>query len=324
MDIFYLGIDISKSKFDVALLLDDSKLHHRVFLNSPAGFQQLSAWLSKRKVNRVHACMEATGTYSEALALYLLGTGHTVSVVNPTIIKAFANTEMTRTKTDKTDAGLIARYCQKHQPPAWTPPPPEISELQALLRRLEALIDMRQQEVNRLGAGINAASVSKSVTDHIAYLDEQITQTQSLIKDHIDQNPGLKQQRDLLSSIPGIGDLTAAKLLSEIIDINHYKSARQVAAFAGLVPRHHQSGSSVRGRPKLCKVGTGRLRKALYFPAIVAMQHNPVIKAFGERLRERGKCPMQIIGAAMRKLIHIAFGVLKSGKPFDQNHRKTA
>ena len=324
MDIFPLGIDVSKSKFDVALLLDGSKLHHRVFLNSPAGFQQLSTWLSKRKVNSVHACMEATGTYSEALALYLLDAGHTVSVVNPAIIKAFTKTEMTRTKTDKTDASLIARFCHLHQPPAWAPPPPEISELQALLRRLEALIDMRQQEVNRLAAGIQAESVKNSVTDHIAYLDEQVAQTQSLIKDHIDQNPSLRQQRDLLSSIPGIGDLTAAKLLSEIIDINHYESARQVAASAGLVPRHNESGSSVRGRAKLCKAGTPRLRKALYFPAIVATQHNPVIKAFSERLRERGKCPMQIIGAAMRKLIHIAYGVLKSGKPFDPNYGKTA
>lgn len=324
MELLSLGIDISKSKFDVALLLADGRLLHRVFTNNESGFNQLSDWLSKRHLNRVHACMEATGTYSEALALFLHNTGHTVSVVNPAVIKAFAKTELSRTKTDKADAGLIARYCLKHQPPAWAPPAPEIGELQSLLRRLEALLDMRQQEANRLEAGINASPVKKSVTDHIAYLDEQIAHTQSLIRDHIDKNPMLKQQRDLLSSIPGIGDLTAAKLLSEIIDINNYRSARQVAAFAGLVPKHNESGSSVRGRPKMCKVGTARLRKALYFPAIVATRHNPVIKAMSERLRQRGKCPMQIVGAAMRKLIHIAYGVLKSGKPFDPNYGKTA
>ena len=148
--------------------------------------------------------------------------------------------------------------------------------------------------------------------------------TQSLIRDHIDQNPSLKQQRDLLNSIPGIGDLTATRLLAEIVDINQYQSARQVAAFAGLVPKHRESGSSVRGRSKLCKVGTARLRKALYFPALVATQHNPIIKALSERLRDGGKCPMVIIGAAMRKLIRITFGVLKSGKPFDPNYGKTA
>jgi transposase len=324
MDVFPLGIDISKSKFDVALLRQDGKRHHRVFLNTAAGYQQLSAWLSKQKALSIHACMEATGTYGEALAAYLHCAGHLVSVVNPAIIKAFASTEMSRTKTDKTDAGLIARYCQKHHPPAWSPPPPEISELQALARRLEALLEMLQQERNRLEAGIQPASVKEGLEQHIEYLGGQITHTQSLIRDHIDQNPTLKQQRDLLVSIPGIGDLTAAKLLSEFVDINHYSSARQAAAFAGLVPRHNQSGNSVKGKPRLCKVGTARLRKALYFPAIVATHHNPVIKAFSERLRQRGKCPMVIVGAAMRKLIHIAFGVLKSGKPFDPDYGKTA
>lgn len=324
MDLFPLGIDISKAKFDVAVILETGKLRHKVFPNTAAGYKLLSDWLSKHQVERAHACMEATGTYSEALALYLHAAGHTVSVVNPAVVKAFAQSEMSRTKTDKTDATLIARYCLKHQPPAWSPPPPEISQLQALLRRLDALIEMRQQESNRLDAGISAGPVKESVSDHIAFLDEQIARTQSLIKEHVDNHPSLKQQRDLLSSIPGIGELTAAKLLSEIVDISQYSSARQVAAFAGLVPRHHQSGTSVRGRPRLCKVGTARLRKALYFPAIVATHHNPVIKSLSERLRERGKCPMQIIGAAMRKLIHIAYGVLKSGKPFDPHYGKTA
>jgi transposase len=324
MGAFPLGIDISKSKFDVALLLDNGKLHHRVFPNTPAGYQQLAAWLIKQKAPTIHACMEATGTYGQALASYLHSSGHIVSVVNPAVIKAFASTELSRTKTDKTDAGLIARYCHKHQPPAWSSPPPEISELQALARRLEALLEMLQQERNRLSAGISSALVKGGVEQHIAYLDSQITHTQSLIRVHIDKSPSLKQQRDLLTSIPGIGEATAAKLLAEIVDINHYSSARQVAAFAGLVPKHRESGSSVRGKPRLCKVGTARLRKALYFPAIVATHHNPIIRTVSARLRERGKCPMLIIGAAMRKLIHIAYGVLKSGKPFDPDYGKTA
>lgn len=324
MGVFPLGIDISKAKFDVALLRDDGKLRHKVFPNTLAGYQQLSVWLSKHSALSIHACMEATGTYGEALAAYLHQAGQIISVVNPAVIKAFASTELSRTKTDKLDASLIARYCQKHQPPAWTPPPPEISELQALVRRLEALLEMLQQERNRLAGGISSASVKESVEQHIDYLNEQITHTQSLIKNHMDGNPTLRQRRDLLTSIPGIGETTAAKFLAEIVEINHYQSARQVAAFAGLVPKHKESGSSVRGRPKLCKVGTARLRKALYFPAIVATQHNPIIKALSARLRERGKCRMVIIGAAMRKLIHIAYGVLKSGKPFDPDYGKTA
>jgi transposase len=319
-----LGIDVSKAKFDAALLGEAGKLRHRVFPNTEAGYAQLSAWLAKHQAGSVHACLEATGSYGEALAAYLHAAGHLVSVVNPAIIKAFAATEMSRTKTDKTDAGLIARYCLKHQPPAWAPPPPELSELQALVRRLEALLEMRQQERNRLAAGSQSAAVKASLQQHINYLDEQIAHTESLIKDHIDSHPTLKQRRDLLTSIPGIGESTAAKFLAEVVEVNHYQSARQVAAFAGLVPRQKASGSSVRGRPRLCKVGTARLRKALYFPGIVATQHNPIVKAMSERMRERGKCPMVIIGAAMRKLIHIAYGVLKSGKPVDPHHAKTA
>jgi transposase len=145
MDVFHLGIGISKAKFDVALLRPDGKLHHRVLPNTPAGFLQLSAWLSKQKAHSIHACLEATGTYGEAVAAYLHSAGHLVSVVNPAIIKAFASTEMIRTKTDKADAALIARYCHKHQPAPWSPPPPEIGELQPLARRLDALLEMLQQ-----------------------------------------------------------------------------------------------------------------------------------------------------------------------------------
>ena len=145
-----------------------------------------------------------------------------------------------------------------------------------------------------------------------------------MIRDHIDQHPGLKAQQELLVSIPGIGQTTAAKFLAEIMDVKLYGSARQLAAFAGLVPRLHESGSSVRGKARLSKMGAGSLRKALYFPAIAAIKYNPYIKALSARLKERGKCPMQIIGAAMRKLLHIAYGVLKSGRPFDPSLVKTA
>jgi transposase len=265
MEVFHLAIDISKSKFDVAVLRADGKLHRRLLPNTAAGFQQLGAWLSKQEANSIHACMEATGTYGDALAAYLHSAGHPVSVIDPAIIKAFASTEMSRTKTDKRDSSLIAGYCRKHQPQAWSPPPPEIAELQALVRRLEALLEMLQQERNSLDSGINSSSVKEGVEQHISYLDEQITRTQSLIRDHIDENPSLKQQRELLTSIPGIGEATAARMLAEVVDTNHYSSARQVAAFSGLVPKHRESGSSVRGKPRLCKIATARLRKALYF-----------------------------------------------------------
>ena len=316
MTLLSLGIDVSKLKFDVALLRESGKFKHRVFPNSAAGFAQLSAWLEKQQAGRVHACLEATGAYSDSLATYLHEQGHLVSVVNPAQIKAYAESHLTRAKTDKADATLIARFCAERRPPEWRPLPREARDLQALVRRLDSLLEMRQMEENRLGVAATAA-VKESLAGHLAFLDEEVSRTEALIRSHIDSHPGLRGQRDLLVSIPGIGGTTAAKLLGELMDVKLYESARQLAAFAGLAPRLHESGSSVKKRAKLSKVGAPRLRKALYFPAIVAIKHNPYIKEMSARLRRRGKCPMQVIGAAMRKLVHLAYGVLKSGRPFD-------
>lgn len=311
-----LGIDISKRKFDACLIREGGRLRHRGFPNTADGFAQLSAWLTKYKAGQVHACLAATGAYGEALSTYLHDAGHTVSVINPAVIKSYGESRLSRAKTDKADATLLARFRAERRPPAWRPLPAEVRELQALARRLDSLLEMRQMEANRLEvAGTQA--VRESLAEHVAYLDGEITRTQQLIRSHIDSHPGLRGQRDLLLSIPGIGETTAAKLLGEIMDVKLYRSARQLAAFAGLAPRLHESGSSVRRKARLSKTGAPRLRKALYFPALVAMKHNPRIKALGARLRGRGKCPMEVIGAAMRKLVHIAYGVLKSGRPFD-------
>lgn len=319
-----LGIDIAKLKFNICLLNLNGKLKHKVFPNTEAGFQQLSAWLIKHKMERVHACLEATGAYGEALALYLHKADHQVSVINPAAIKAFAASRLSRTKTDRVDAELLARFCQAQQPPTWTPPVSEVRELQALVRRLEALTEMRVAEENRLEAIITVEVVRSSVEEHIGYLDRQIELTKESIRLHINSHPGLRRHSELLDSIPGIGETTAATLLAEITDITQYQSARQVAAYAGLVPRERHSGSSVRGRTRLSKIGNARLRKALYFPAITALRCSSFFQAWAEGLRERGKCKMSVIGAAMRKLIHLAYGVLKTGKPFDPEWAKSA
>lgn len=319
-----LGLDIAKLKFNACLLNTLGKLKHKVFPNTTVGFQQLDAWLTKHAAPCVHACMEATGAYGEALALHLHQAGHQVSVINPAAVKAFAASRLSRTKTDRVDAELIARFCVAQRPSAWTPPAPEVRELQALVRRLEALVEMRVAEANRLEAIIAVESVRSSVEEHIAYLDRQAEQTKAAIRQHINSHPGLRRQRELLDSIPGIAETTAAMLLAEITDITQYRSARQVAAYAGLVPRQRYSGSSVRGRTRLSKIGNARLRRALYFPAITALRCSAFFQAWAEGLRERGKCKMSVIGAAMRKLIHLAYGVLKTGQPFDPEWAKIA
>jgi transposase len=310
-----LGIDIAKAKFAAALLRSDGKVRHKSCANTVAGFAELAAWMTRQQVAHVHATLEATGTYGDALATWLHDAGHVVSVVNPTIIHAYARTQLARSKTDRLDAELIARFTATQQPPAWTPPALEIRQLQALVRRLDALQGMRTQELNRLAAGVTVDDVRASIQAIIASLDAQIAHVHQLIRDHLDQYPGLRAQRDLLTTIPGIGEATAAILIAELFD-KRYSSARQAAAFAGLVPRLVESGT-LRGRSRLSKIGPGRLRKALYFPAIAALRYNPTIKAIRTRLHAAGKPPMVIIGAAMRKLIHLAYGVLKSGRAYE-------
>ncbi len=319
-----LGIDISKLKFNACLIHESGKLKHKVFPNNETGFEQLRQWLSKLGVERVHACLEATGTYSEPLALFLHEAGHRLSLVNPAAIKAFAASCLSRTKTDRVDAGLIARFTQAQQPPQWTPLPAEVRDLQALVRRLESLQEMRLMEENRLSSGITVAVVRQSVEELLTHLNAQIKRTEKLIRDHINKHPGLKEQRELLDSIPGIAATTAALLLSEITDIKQYRSARQVAAYAGLVPRERQSGTSVRGRTRLSKIGNARLRRALYFPAITALRCSPFFQAWAKGLQERGKSKMSVICAVMRKLLHVAYGVLKNGKEFDPQWAKSA
>jgi len=311
-----LGIDISKRDFHAALLSDD-RTAKKSFPNSSKGFEQLAAWLRNRKVDNVVACMEATGSYWYALAKFLFNSGHSVAVINPRRIQAFAESELLRTKTDAVDAALIARFAASQTFQLWKPHAPEIEELQGLYRHLEFLKRSRTQHVTREQTPDLPERVRLSAQTIIEQLDIQIDELERAIRDHIDRHPGLKSKHNLLTSIPGIGGTSATAILSEMPTIDEFRSAQAVAAYAGLSPLIRQSGTSVRGKPRLCKTGNARLRKALYFPAIVGEKYNPTLQAFGRRLRAAGKATMVVIGAMMRKLLVIAYGVLKSGKPFD-------
>lgn len=311
-----LGIDVSKKKFDVALF-GNTKLKNKKLTNDAKGFESLVQWLDKQDAMSVHVCMEATGVYGEALSEYLYDAGFTVSVVNPARIKGFAQSELLRTKTDKVDAGLIARFCHAMHPKAWSPQPKEIKQLRDLVRRLDALKDMHQQERNRLEAASDIVEVQ--LLRHIDYLNREIQETKQLINQHIDNHPDLKNRKRLLESIPGIGEATISVILAEFGNITQFKNAKALAAFIGVAPRIRQSGSSIRTRGMMSKTGRSRLRKAFFMPALVALRYNPMIKKMKVRLTKSGKSKMTIVGAAMRKLIHIIYGVLKNGVPFDEN-----
>lgn len=305
----YLGIDIASKKFDAALLCNGS-YRCKAFANSAAGFTALVKWASEGDFSEIHACMEATGNYGTALATFLYEEKIKVSVVNPSRIKGFGLAELSRTKTDKSDSKLIARFCRATVPAQWRPVPQPVRILQALVRRMHALKGMLRMESNR--ADKADASIQASLQRISVNLKEEIEMIRQEIKNHISSNDELRMQEALISSVPGIGSVTGAVILSFMAD-KKFSKAKEVAAFLGLNPRHHQSGSSVRGRSRMSKTGNAHLRSAMYMPALVALKHNPDIRAFGHRLRLAGKPGMLIVGAAMRKLIHIIFGVLRSG-----------
>jgi len=309
-----LGIDVAKKKFQVALLKND-KYKSKSFDNTMPGFIALLAWLKQREPGEIHVCLESTGIYGDSLAKFLFENGYTVSVINPSRIKAFGEAELLRNKNDEIDAKLIARFCEKMKPVAWQPDPPEVEHLRMLGRRRDVLISMRTQELNRLGNPDR--SVNESIEKVIAFLDQEIEAITQAIQNHIDGNDGLKKKRDLLKTIKGVGDVAIEAILSETNGFARFERIEQVVAFTGLSPKQKDSGTSVKGRPRLCKIGSARLRRALYMPALSAIRCNSFVRALYERLRAKSKHGMVVACACMKKLVHIMFGVLKTGKPFD-------
>lgn len=322
MHVFQLGIDVAKLKLDCTLRLENGKFRHKVVKNNKIGFAELVVWLGKQGATHIHACMEATGVYWEAVAQYLSEADMRVSVINPAQIKAFGASRLVRTKTDKVDAQLIAEFCFERAPEIWIAPSPAEQELRAMVLRLDALQNMRTQESNRLEVARD--TVKSDIEKHIDWLEVEIKTLAKRIKDHTKNDPDLKDKEALLNSIPGLGERTIAIILSYYADLARFKNARQATAFAGLDPRHHESGTSVKAKPRMSKVGHTFIRKALYMPAMVTLYKTDWGKLFRSRLVAAGKPPMLIIGAMMRKLIHVAFGVMKSGKAFDPSMHELA
>ena len=314
-DLAHVGVDVSKSKLDVALLVAAGKFRDKVVSNNRKGFAELVAWLAKHGVVRARVCMEATGVYWEELAEYLADAGFEVSVVNPAHVKAYGESLGARNKTDKVDARVIAQFCAERRPQAWQAPSRGVRELRALVRRRDALIDLRIQELNRRDVA-SQPHVLRSIEEVIAHLDEQVKEIEKQIKKHIDSDPTLKEQAKLLHTIPGVADATTGLFLSSYGDLR-FATTRQAVAFVGLDTRYRQSGTSVRDKPRMSKKGDSRFRAKLYMPAVTAMTRTPWGKAFASRLLAAGKPKMLIVGAVMRKMVEIAYAILKSGKPFN-------
>jgi transposase len=319
----FVGIDIAKLSIDVALLID-GHYHSRQFENTPDGFSLLSKWVKSFK-QPAYYCLEATGIYGLALAKHLVQSNQKVIVANPIQTHAFAKMEMTRNKTDKADAMSISRYCQHLfnqgliDEKLFIPKPPAFERVQFLVTRLDQLNKMKSQENNRLDVSLDKAAV-RSIKSMMTVINKQITAIKKEIATIVKEDEQLSSQVDLLNSIDGIADKTAWALLAYIGDISLFDNAKQISSYAGLNPSIAQSGTRL-NRSSLSKMGCARLRKSLYMPALVAVRFNPLMKAFYTKLLAKGKPKKVALVAVMRKLLVLAYGVLKSGKPFDVNYQ---
>ncbi len=316
----WIGLDVSKDSIEVCLLRQSGKTHFKQFPNTSNGHTKLLRWVHQMDTDRTsHFCMEATGSYPNAVALFLAEAGQKVSVLNPARIHFFARSQGQGNKTDKADSRMIAVFCRKENPDVWRAAAPEVRELAALMRRYHAVQDLLVQEKNRFQVPSQPKMVLTSIKRAIRFLEKEIDGLKKQIREHLKQHDVLKRDAQLLESIPGVGEITAWDLLAELPDISQFDSAQAVAAYAGLSPREHRSGSSIHKKTRLSKQGNARLRKAMCFPAVNALRWNPLVKAHYDRLIAAGKMKMVALAASIRKILMICYGVLKHQRPFQED-----
>jgi transposase len=323
---YFAGIDVSKDTLDACLLGPDGTTRGKPFANDAKGHAALAAWADRTAAGApVHFCLEATGPYSEAIATHLADAGRLVSVANPARVKAHAKACGQLNKTDPADARAIASSARDRNPRPWAPPSPEVRQLQAVVRRRDDLRAMAAAEKNRLAVPSLTPAARRSVARTVKFLSKEADRVQAQAEALVAATPALAADCALLESVRGVGRQTATTVLAELPPVEHLGRAESAAAYCGLAPREFRSGQSVRRRTRLSKAGNARLRKALYLPTLTAIRFNPVLAGFFDRLVGAGKPRMQAVGACMRKLVMICYGVLKNRQPFDPDwaSRKT-
>lgn len=312
MDV-YVGIDVSKDVLDVAVLRVSGEVKHFKTTNDEAGHQELQVQLEALPCQVV---FEATGPYHRQLQKVLQNAAIAVSVVNPRQALNYAKSQNRRNKTDKVDALLLAQFGLERQPPVSLS---AASVQQSLARELAALNEDLGRLRNRLEAaqrGLAHPDVVTSLKRRMDLLEQEKQAFQDRLQAELKQT--YTDELGLLQSIPGIGLHSACLLLAEVGDPLRFRSARSLVAFAGLTPMRHESGKSSR-YSAISRMGSAQLRHILYMPAVCASRWNPLVKDFYEQLVGRGKPKMVALVAAMAKLLRIAYGVLKAGKPFNPN-----
>lgn len=322
-----LGIDVGKSELYACLLRPELKVVRQVVSNTVEGHACLQQWLEAQRIaaHETSVVMEATGVYWERIALKLHLAGYRVSVVNAAQIKFYAKSTLRRGKTDKMDAELIARYGETMHPARWMPPTHDREALRALIHEREAVIALITLEKGRQHALDHREHAQELVIElgraRLALLEQQRTALEMAINGCIAESLGLSEQVSLLSSVPGIGKLTAAIVLAETSHLQDVQDSRQWAAYAGLSPVPRQSGAMV-GRSRISKIGNSRLRKAFYLSAVTVSRLKNPMGEYYRRLVAAGKPKKVALIALARKILRTSFAVLRSGLPFDAGYQR--
>lgn len=315
-----VGIDVSAKELVVAREQAGMLEPVAQFPNDAEGHGQLVRWLTKRG-RTARVCVEATGSYSWDLAVALShARGVEVMVVNPRAARDFARACLQRAKTDATDAHVLREFVVRMPWVAWTPPPAAALAVRAVARRIASLTVARTQERNRLHAAhasdASSVLVRRDLERHVRELERHIATLRREAQALLASDPTLAGPFRHLLSVRGIAAASAIELLGELAVLPPDMTARQWVAHAGLDPRPFESGTSVHRAPRISKVGNRHLRRALYMPALVACRHEPHVRAFATKLRQRGKTPLQTIVAVMRKLLHAIHGMLRTDCDF--------
>ena len=315
------GIDVSAKELVVALERGKGPIWTGTFMNDPAGHRKLIGALTRRGAH-ARVVLEATGIYHLEVALALEAHERIeLMVANPRATKDFARARLQRSKTDRTDAASNLEFVRRMPFEAWRRPAPAVLDLQALSRRISALVVTRAQEKNRLHIEDQIThrteAIRKSIERHIDGINEEIEALTAAALDTLHALPLLKRRFELLVSVKGIAEASAIALLAELAVLPEDMTTKQWVAHAGLDPRHCESGSSVRAATRISKVGNRRLRAALFLPAMVAARSEPQVRAYYEKLIARGKRPMQALIAVMRKLLHAIHGMFHHDTIFD-------
>jgi transposase len=317
----HCGVDVSAKELAVALDPATGRVWEGVFTNDPAGHRKLIGRITRTKAF-ARVCVEATGIYHLDLCLALEQAKNVeVMVANPRRTKDFARAELRRSKTDRTDARSLLEFVRRMPFEAWAPPKPPILALRALSRRIQALLVTRAQEKNRLHADafveVTPPAIRQSIDRHIDAINGEIEQLTESALDRVREDPELAQRFAHLVSVKGIARASAFTVLAELSVLPADMSVREWVAHAGLDPKHSESGTSVKGRVRISKVGNRHLRAALFLPAMVASQHEPHVRAYYQKLLAKGKKPMQALVAVMRKLLHAIHGMFDHDADFD-------